>query len=72
VRRQGRCEAHGRVVLLRPSLTLGAGAVLWIDAGVTLNLTGSGTPGVISVTGANAGIYGEGTIDAAEPHQAPR
>ncbi|MDP9150464.1 MAG: hypothetical protein M3O36_11070 [Myxococcota bacterium] len=46
------------------SLTVGAGAVLWIDAGVTLNLTGSGTPGVISVTGANVGIYAEGTIDA--------
>jgi polygalacturonase len=45
-------------------LTLGAGAVLWIDSGVTLNLTGSATPGVISITGANAGIYGEGTIDA--------
>ena len=46
------------------SLTLAAGAVLWIDSGVTLNLTGSATPGLISVTGANAGIYGEGTIDA--------
>ena len=47
------------------NLTMGAGAVLWIDTGVTLNLTGSQSPGVISVTGANAGIYGEGTIDAA-------
>ncbi len=45
------------------SLTFGAGAVLVIDAGVTLNLTGTQTPGVINVTGANAGIYGEGTID---------
>ena len=46
------------------SLTLGAGALLWIDSGVTLSLTGSASPGLISVTGANAGIYGEGTIDA--------
>jgi polygalacturonase len=64
------CAGHGAVKLTGASsftagsLTLGAGAVLWIDTGVTLNLTGSGTPGVISVTGANAGIYGEGTIDA--------
>ncbi len=61
---QGAVKLTGAPSFSASSLTLGAGAVLWIDTGVTLNLTGSGTPGVISVTGANAGIYGEGTIDA--------
>jgi Glycosyl hydrolases family 28 len=61
---KGAVKLTGSPSFTAASLTLGAGGVLWIDAGVTLKLTGSGTPGVISVTGANAGIYGEGTIDA--------
>jgi polygalacturonase len=64
------CAGHGAVKLTgapsfsASSLTLAAGAILWIDGGVVLNLTGSATPGLIEVTGAGAGIYGEGTIDA--------
>lgn len=64
------CAGRGAVKLTgapsfsASSLTLAAGAVLWIDSAVVLNLTGSATPGLINVTGAGAGIYGEGTIDA--------
>jgi polygalacturonase len=64
------CAGHGAVKLTggasftAPSLTLAAGEVLWIDTGAVLNLTGSATPGLIDVTGAGAGVYGEGTIDA--------
>jgi polygalacturonase len=63
------CAGKGAVKLTGASsftagnLTFGASTVLVIDAGVTLNLTGSGTPGVINVTGANSGIYGPGAID---------
>jgi polygalacturonase len=62
---KGAVKLTGATSFSVASLALTGGEVLQIDSGVTLNLTGTSSPGLINVTGANAGIYGPGTIDAA-------